>query len=90
MAPRESRRHAARIAYDFVRTSMTTASGAPTSGASNANFQKLRPVCVNLLRLINKAPDDNALEDALAQLHVCLEVVDTLTPSLVHLSLIHI
>ena len=63
---------------------MTTASGAPTSGASNANFQKLRPVCVNLLRLINKAPDDNALEDALAQLHVCLEVVDTLTPSLVH------
>lgn len=63
---------------------MTTASGAPTSGASNANFQKLRPVCVNLLRLINKAPDDNALEDALAQLHVCLEVVDTLTPSLIH------
>ena len=63
---------------------MTTASGAPTSGASNANFQKLRPVCVNLLRLINKAPDDNALEDALAQLHVCLEVVDALTPSLVH------
>lgn len=63
---------------------MTSASGAPASGASNATFQKLRPICVKLLRLSTKAPDDNALVDTLTQLLVCLEASDTLTPSLVH------
>lgn len=84
VAPREARRHPSCAEWDYVRTSMTSASGAPSSGASNATFRKLRPICVKLLHISTKIPDDNALVDALTQLHVCLEASDTLTPSLVH------